>query len=37
VIGEQDLRTLEAIVQRHPLLVASDEVYEHIVFDASRI
>jgi len=33
VIGEQDLRTLEAIVQRHPLLVASDEVYEHIVFD----
>jgi methionine aminotransferase len=33
VIGEQDLRALEAIVQRHPLLVVSDEVYEHIVFD----
>jgi methionine aminotransferase len=33
IIEEQDLRALEAIVQRHPLLVVSDEVYEHIVFD----
>jgi methionine aminotransferase len=33
VIGEQDLRALEAIVQRHRLLIVSDEVYEHIVFD----
>jgi methionine transaminase len=33
VIEEQDLRELEAIVRRDPLLLVSDEVYEHIVFD----
>ena len=33
ITDEQDLRALEALVQRHPLLVVSDEVYEHIVFD----
>jgi methionine aminotransferase len=33
VIEQRDLRELEAIVQRHPLLIVSDEVYEHMVFD----
>jgi methionine aminotransferase len=33
VIEQHDLRELEAIVRRHPLLIVSDEVYEHIVFD----
>lgn len=33
VIEEHDLRELEAIVRRQPLLIVSDEVYEHIVFD----
>jgi methionine aminotransferase len=32
-IGAEDLRALEEIVRRHPLLIVSDEVYEHIVFD----
>jgi methionine aminotransferase len=33
VIQERDLRELEALVRLHPLLIVSDEVYEHIVFD----
>ena len=33
VLGEPDLRALEQIVSRHRLLIVSDEVYEHIVFD----
>jgi methionine aminotransferase len=33
IIGDQDVGALESIVERHPLLLLSDEVYEHIVFD----
>jgi methionine transaminase len=33
VISAQDIRALEQIVRQHPLLILSDEVYEHIVFD----
>ena len=33
VISAQDVRALEQIVRQHPLLLLSDEVYEHIVFD----
>jgi len=33
VLGERDLRALEQIVSGHRLLIVSDEVYEHIVFD----
>jgi methionine aminotransferase len=32
-IGAEDIRALEAIVRHSPLLILSDEVYEHIVFD----
>jgi methionine aminotransferase len=33
VLHPEDLQALEALVARHPLLLISDEVYEHIVFD----
>lgn len=33
VLSEDDLRTLEVLATRHDLLVVSDEVYEHLVFD----
>ena len=34
ILGPADLRALEDLVTRHPrLLLLSDEVYEHIVFD----
>lgn len=33
VFAQEDLDTLAEIVTRHGLLVLSDEVYEHIVFD----
>jgi methionine aminotransferase len=33
VLTAADLRALTAIVERHDLLVLSDEVYEHIIFD----
>ncbi len=33
VLGEADLDALEALLQRHPLLLVSDEVYEHMVYD----
>jgi methionine aminotransferase len=33
VLGEEDIAALRAIVERHDLLLVSDEVYEHIVFD----
>lgn len=33
ILRDADMRALEAIVQRHGLLVISDEVYEHMVFD----
>ena len=33
VIGRADLETLAALAEKHDLLVLSDEVYEHIIFD----
>ena len=33
VFDESDLLELEALVERHRLLLLSDEVYEHMVFD----
>ena len=33
VLSEDDIRSLEEIVQRHGLIVLSDEVYERIIFD----
>ena len=32
-LKSEDLDALEAIVSRHPILLLSDEAYEHIVFD----
>ena len=32
-LSREDMLYLEALVQRHGLLVVSDEVYEHLVFD----
>lgn len=36
ILSENDLEQLESIVERHNLLVLSDEVYEHIVFDKNE-
>lgn len=36
ILGEDDLRRLEALAQQHDLIVLSDEVYEHLVFDGNR-
>jgi methionine aminotransferase len=36
VFGAKDLEALAALAERHGLWVISDEVYEHIVFDAHR-
>ena len=36
VMSPEDLTTLAALVQRTGMFVLSDEVYEHIVFDAAR-
>jgi len=33
IIGPDDIGALEQIVREHALLILSDEVYEHIVFD----
>src|SRR5690606_26712921 len=33
VMGADDLRQLAALAERHDLVVISDEVYEHMVFD----
>ena len=33
VLGAADVQALTAIVERHDLLILSDEVYEHIIFD----
>lgn len=33
ILRDADMRQLEAIAQAHDLLVISDEVYEHMVFD----
>ncbi|MGH9312660.1 MAG: methionine aminotransferase [Vicinamibacterales bacterium] len=36
ILAEEDLRQLEALVDGTDLLVLSDEVYEHIIFDGRR-
>ena len=36
VLSLADLQTLEALVEKHDLLVSSDEVYEHLVFDGRQ-
>lgn len=33
ILSRKDLLALEELVERHDLLVVSDEVYEHLVFD----
>jgi len=33
IFSEKDMLTLQEIVEKHNLLVLSDEVYEHIIFD----
>lgn len=33
ILSQQDMQQLEAFVEQHNLLVISDEVYEHIIFD----
>jgi len=33
IFSESDMLTLQEIVEKHNLLVLSDEVYEHIIFD----
>jgi methionine aminotransferase len=35
-LSHQDLLQLQALVEAHQLLVISDEVYEHLVFDGKR-
>ena len=36
ILGEEDLAALKAIVLEHDLILLSDEVYEHLVFDGHR-
>jgi methionine aminotransferase len=36
IIGEQDIAALRALVHDTGLLIVSDEVYEHIIFDGAR-
>nr|WP_282452987.1 methionine aminotransferase [Lysobacter sp. CAU 1642] len=37
VLGESDITALHGLLERHPrLLLLSDEVYEHMVFDGAR-
>lgn len=36
VLGPRDIAALSALVEEHDLLVLSDEVYEHIIFDGIR-
>jgi methionine transaminase len=36
ILREEDLQALERIVQAHDVLLVSDEVYEHIVFDGGE-
>jgi methionine aminotransferase len=36
VLSLSDLQTLEALVEQYDLLVSSDEVYEHLVFDGRQ-
>lgn len=34
VLGEDDLKTLQDLAEKHELIVLSDEVYERIIFDS---
>lgn len=36
VLSESDLQTLADVIRNHNILVLSDEVYEHMVFDGGR-
>ncbi|MGV8879052.1 MAG: methionine aminotransferase [Sphingobacteriaceae bacterium] len=36
ILKEEDIRELSAIVKNQDILILSDEVYEHIVFDGQR-
>ena len=36
ILAQEDLRRLEGLAERHDLLVISDEVYEHLVFDGRQ-
>ena len=36
VLGTDDIEALQMLVARHELILVSDEVYEHIVFDGGR-
>ncbi len=36
VIGAEDMKRLEALVDKQDLIVLSDEVYEHLIFDNIR-
>ena len=36
ILQDADLRKLEGLATQHNLLVVSDEVYEHLVFDGAR-
>ncbi len=36
VLQAEDLTTLAALAERHDLIVCSDEVYEHLIFDGRR-
>ena len=36
ILAQKDLLRLEALAERHDLLVISDEVYEHLVFDGRQ-
>jgi methionine aminotransferase len=36
ILAQEDLLRLEALAERHDLLVISDEVYEHLVFDGRQ-
>jgi methionine transaminase len=36
ILNAQDLVELTKIVERHDVLILSDEVYEHIIFDGAR-
>jgi methionine aminotransferase len=36
ILDRADLRELERLAERHNLIVCSDEVYEHLVFDGAR-
>lgn len=36
ILLEEDLKTIEKIAEEHDLLVLSDEVYEHLIFDGEE-